>query len=260
MAEAPSAKRKSQYYKGPHQKRSRRNVLGVNMRGFLCSCNNREKDCVYESYNLLNRYADALYGTSADVEKKTGDVEDDLKKEIEALKQEDELPGGKRFLVVESGAKNVIFIRTQLENPVELAEKIVADIQRTKQQQCRFLIRLVPIEVTCKAYEKDIEKAIEPLLEKYFKDQPRTYGIVFNHRNNSNVCRDTVIKVVADKVAAIRSDHKVNLKEAELSIVIEIIRGVALLAVVPDFLKYKKYNLLALSSKGSETSNKESED
>lgn len=257
MAEASKQKRKASYYKGSQQKRSKRNVLDVNMRGFLCSCNNREKDCVYESYNLLNRYADALYGS---VEEKSGeesDVEVDLKKEIEALKAQTQC---KRFQVVDSGAKNVLFIRTTLENPVELAEKIMADIQRTKQQQSRFLIRLVPIEVTCKAFVKDIEKAIEPLLEKYFKNQPRTFGIVFNHRNNSNICRDTVIQVVADKVATIRSDHKVNLKEAELSIIIEVIRGIALLAVVPDFFKYKKYNLHALSSKTGDTSNKSLDD
>lgn len=228
------------------------------MRGFLCSCNNREKDCVFESYALLNRYAEALYGSADDKPEQaggcsSGDVETDLKKELEDLKTK------KRFQSVESGAKNVLFIRTELENPVELAEKIMSDIQRTKQQLSRFLIRLVPIEDTCKAYVGDIEKAIEPLLEKHFKDQPRTFSIVFNHRNNSNVARDEVIKVVADKVSAIRPDHKVNLTGAELSIVIEIVRGIALLSVVPDFLKFKKYNLHALSSK-TDVSNKKALD
>lgn len=258
MAEAAVAKRKSNYYKGSQQKRVKKNVLDINMRGFLCSCNNREKDCVYESYNLLNRYADALYSTTEDTTKK--DSEDDLEKEIAALKAETTSPDTKRFQMVESGAKNVLFIRTILENPVELAEKIMADVQRTKQQQSRFLIRLVPIEITCKAYVKDIEKAIEPLLEKYFKNQPRTFSIVFNHRNNSNVSRDEVIKVVAEKVTSIRPDHKVNLTQAELSIIIEIVRGIALLAVVPDFLKYKKYNLHALSNKDIASSSKSLDD
>lgn len=254
MAESAKGKRKANFYKGSQQKRAKKNVLEPNMRGFLCSCNNREKDCVYESYNLLNRYADALYGSLE--ESTAGDVETDLKRELEVLKAGTLCPDTKRFQVVESGAKNVVFIRTTLENPVELAEKIMADVQRTKQQQSRFLIRLVPIEVTCKAYIKDIEKAIEPLLEKYFKNQPRTFSIVFNHRNNGNISRDEVIKVLADKVATTRSDHKVNLTQAELSIIVEVIRGVALLAVVPDFLKYKKYNLHALSSKTSVSSNK----
>lgn len=258
MAEAPAPKpkRKSTYYKGSQQKRTKRSVLDVNMRGFLCSCNNREKDCVYESYNLLNRYADALYGSEEEKQKSSGDVDDDLKKEIEALKGKQ----ARRFQVVDSGAKNILFIRTTLENPVELAEKIMMDVQRTQQQQSRFLIRLVPIEVTCKAYVKDIEKAIEPLLEKYFKSQPRTFAVVFNHRNNSEVCRDAVIEGVAKKVAEVRPDHKVNLKEAEVSIVIEVIRGIALLAVVPDFIKYKKYNLLALCSKNSDSSSKVPDD
>lgn len=243
---------KPKHYKGSQQKRPKRSVLDLNMRGFLCSCNNREKDCIYESYNLLNRYADALYGSVE--EKQSDDV--DLKREIEALKAESQ----RRFQVVNSGAKNILFIRTTLENPVELAEKIMGDVKRTKQQQSRFLIRLVPIETTCKAYVKDIEKAIEPLLEKYFRSQPRTFGIVFNHRNNNSISRDAVIEVIAKKVTGIRLDHKVNLKEAELSIVVEVIKGIALLAVVPDFIKYKKYNLLALSSKTSDTCNKTTDD
>lgn len=32
------------------------------LKGFLCTCNGYEKDCIRESYNLLNEYADKLYG------------------------------------------------------------------------------------------------------------------------------------------------------------------------------------------------------
>lgn len=247
MAETSTGKRKGSYYKGGEHKRSKNNVLESNMRGFLCTCNNREKDCIYESYNLLNRYADALYGCKEDEKCKDGDedVSDKLASEVESLKEDKSSLSSKRFQVVKCGAKNVIFIRTTIENPVELAEKIVADVQRTKQQQARFLLRLIPIETSCKAYIKDIKQAIQPLLEKYFKDQPRTFSVVFNHRNNSNLSRDEVIKEMADAVAATRSDHKVNLKEAELTVVVEVVRGTALLAVIPDFLKYKKYNLQA---------------
>ena len=36
--------------------------LDVGMKGFLITCNNREREAVREAYNLLNEYADQLYG------------------------------------------------------------------------------------------------------------------------------------------------------------------------------------------------------
>lgn len=244
-------KQKYNYFK-KGQKRVKYS-LEPNLKGFLCSCNNREKECVKESYNILNRYADTLFGSEDAKEPPTvdEDIEDELVNELDNLKSQSNEPKSRRFQVVESGAKNFLFIRTTLEDPIKLAETIVSDIAENKQQLTRFLIRLVPIEVTCKAYIKDIENSIEPLLTKHFKEKSQSFSIVFNHRNNNSLSKDEVIKVVADKVSAIRADHKVNLKEAEVSIVIEVIRNMALIGVVPNFLKYKKYNLHMLCDDSS---------
>ena len=55
-------KRKKQFYiqTAKRGKWSRR--LDANMKGFLITCNNRERDAVREAYNLFNEYADKLYG------------------------------------------------------------------------------------------------------------------------------------------------------------------------------------------------------
>lgn len=37
-------------------------VLSPGLTGFLCTCNDRERDCVIEAYNILNEYADQMYG------------------------------------------------------------------------------------------------------------------------------------------------------------------------------------------------------
>ncbi|KAJ8968418.1 hypothetical protein NQ317_002173 [Molorchus minor] len=196
-----------------------RKVLDVNLKGFLCSCNNREKDCIRESYNILNKYADILYPVKPMVPDTEGvDVQDELENELTNLKAEVK---AKRFQVVESGAKNILFISTTLNDPLKLAEAIVCDIEKTKTQQTRFLLRLVPIEITCKAYIHDIVNAFKPLVDKYFKEEPKTFSIIYNHRNNNNLKKDEVIKKVADIVFEARWDHKVNLKEAKVSIVIE---------------------------------------
>ncbi|KAK9871515.1 hypothetical protein WA026_012886 [Henosepilachna vigintioctopunctata] len=237
--------KKKNYYMKSNRKKL--NNVDINFKGFLCTCNNREKECVRESYNILNKVAHTLYGETietTDVNKET-DITDEIAKEIQDLKS-DIVPKKKKFSLCDSGAKNIVFIRTSLENPVEIAEHLVKEIHETKKQQTRFLIRLVPIEITCKAYIENIEKSFESIAGKYFSGEGKSYSIVYNHRNNSSLSKDEVIKRIADKISSFRQDHKVNLKEAEISVVIEVIRGFAFIGIVPNFLKYKKYNLLAL--------------
>jgi len=231
-----------------HKQGPKRNALEVNLKGFLCSCNNREKDCVRESYNILNKYADILWPPEPPKPQDNAtEVEDDLQKELQSLRSETK--EARRFQVVDSGAKNFLFIKTTLDEPVQLAERILQEVSEKKTQETKFLLRLIPIETTCKAYVKDIESAFQLLCDKHFSTERRSFSIVFNHRNNSSLSRDEVIKTLADMVAktgeAKGLEHKVDLKNAEVSVVIEIVRGFAFLGVVPNFFKYKKYNLLA---------------
>ncbi|KAF7284974.1 hypothetical protein GWI33_012755 [Rhynchophorus ferrugineus] len=257
MSKVQKPRYKQHYKKNGNKKFN----LDVNLKGFLCSCNNREKDCIREAYNILNKYADILWPEQPQtsekhpVDSKSDEIEDELRKELDQLKNNKDK---KRFQVVDSGAKNFLFIQTTVDDPVKLAEHIMNDICEKKGQESKFLLRLIPIEVTCKAYVKDIEQSFGQLCEKYFSSTPKTFSIVFNHRNNNSVSRDDVIKNIADMVSKMgeekKLEHKVDLKNAEVSIVIEIIRGFAFLAVVPNFIKFKKYNLLAFSSQQSEES------
>ncbi|KAK5642979.1 hypothetical protein RI129_009146 [Pyrocoelia pectoralis] len=250
-------KRKNQYF--DYGQKRKRSALQPGLKGFFCSCNVREKDCISESYNILNEYADQLELVGSEEKANTevdgiGDM-DRLQEEIQALQSLNRHRSNK-FQVLESGAKNIVFIRTMLEDPVKLAHSIIEDIFKNKQQKTRFLIRLVPIEITCKAYLDDIKHAVEPLIHKYFGNEPKTFSICYNHRNNNNLSRDDVICAVADIVIKNNSAHKVDLKSAELSIVIEVIKNCALLSVVPDFLRYKKYNLHAICKNDEETESK----
>ena len=55
--------------------------------------------------------------------------------------------------MIESGIQNVLFIRTTVEDPVALVTDILKDIAETNVQKSRHLIRLIPIQKTCKAFE-----------------------------------------------------------------------------------------------------------
>lgn len=75
--------------------------------------------------------------------------------------------------------KNVIFIKSTLTNPLELVTKIISELDNTKQQRTRFLLRLLPIEVICKANMNDIKSKADVMFEKYFAQEPKTFSIVF---------------------------------------------------------------------------------
>ena len=56
-------KHKNNYRSSHGGKRARYgSQLGSGMRGILITCNKRERESVREAYNLLNEYADKLYG------------------------------------------------------------------------------------------------------------------------------------------------------------------------------------------------------
>lgn len=232
--------------------------LGNGDKGFLCSCNGQEKQCIRECYNILNKYADMMFKETVSEENSHSsqaadqtsdptnatDLDEEFKEEIECLKKAGEMP--KRFQVVTSGAKNLLFIRTTVEDPVALASAIIKEVQETKELQTRYLIRLVPIETTCKAYIDNIKRACIPLLDRHFNDNPRSFSIVYNHRNNKNLSKDEVIKTIADLIGDYKKGHTVNLNHADVSIIVEVIKGNVLLAVIPQYIQYKKFNLHSL--------------
>ncbi|KAJ9577321.1 hypothetical protein L9F63_006104 [Diploptera punctata] len=215
-------------------RKKREFVLKPGLRGFLCTCNYREKDCIRESYNILIEYADILYGddktvaTAADStdtavtpsaanseihgsgSEEEEDIEKALNKELEALKAETKKPTNRRFQVLESGANNCIFIQTTVQEPVELAHHIMKDVESTRKQKTRFLLRLLPIEITCKAYLEDIRKAADTLFDKYFTKEGKTFAVVFNRRNSSGVDRDDLIHNLADMVVRRHPDNRAD--------------------------------------------------
>ncbi|KAH8240036.1 hypothetical protein KR032_010498, partial [Drosophila birchii] len=256
---------------------AKRQVLQPGQRGFFATCNINEKACVRECYNLLNHYADLLYGPekpenepekkpddeqkeAKEAEKQTGgaaaddDEDDDL--EAAAAKCRETLSQRKvRFQNMDTGTTNCVFIRTLLDDPVELGKSIINDIQATGKSQSRFVLRLVPIEAVCRANMPDIINAAGTLFDKHFLKEPTSYGIIFNHRYNQQIKRDEVIHQLADLVNSKNIGNKVDLKEAKKSIIVEVLRGYCLLSVIDNYLESKKYNLAELANPSEKKSN-----
>ncbi|XP_059059842.1 THUMP domain-containing protein 1 homolog [Achroia grisella] len=255
-------RKKKKFY---FRKRRNKYFLEPGFRGFFCTCNFREKDCVKEVYNLLNEYAGKLYpdltaeealppvATASDDRSDSEsddetDIGDLLKRELDYMKKDSQKSlRHKRFQVVETGASNCIFIKTNLPSPEELTTAIMKDLYTTKLQKTRHVLRLLPIMATCKANLPDIMECAGKLFDNFFLKEPSTFAVVFNKRFNSSVSRDLIIKELAEMVVMKNGDNKADLKNPKLCIIVEIIKGICLLSVVDNYYTYKKYNINELS-------------
>uniref|UniRef100_A0A8C8RBH6 THUMP domain-containing protein 1 n=1 Tax=Pelusios castaneus TaxID=367368 RepID=A0A8C8RBH6_9SAUR len=253
-AMAVKRRHKARYVPGQQAKRPRGvggpRQLELGMQGILITCNMNERKCVGEAYSLLNEYGDLLYGpekfTDQD-DRSSGSEEDDveaaLKKEVDQIRTSTEQKL-RRFQSVESGANNVVFIRTLGIEPEKLVHHILKDIYTTKKKKTRVILRMLPISGTCKAFVEDMKKYSETFFEPWFKAPNKgTFQIVYKARNNSHMSREEVIKELAGIVGSLNPENKVDLNNPQYTIVVEIIKNVCCLSVVKDYVLFRKYNL-----------------
>lgn len=222
------------------------------MQGVLITCNMNERKCTSEAYNLLSEYADELYGPeklqqtegSSEEEDDEDDVDAALKKEVELLKNSAQAKQQSRFQAVESGANNVIFIRTHNLESDKLVHHILSDLHTTKKKKSRVILRMLPVTGTCKAFQEDMLKFLSTFLEPWFKTpNVASYQIVFKARNSSHNKRDDIIKAIAGLVGKLNPKNKVDLTSPELTIIVEVIKAVCCLSVVRDYTLFRKYNV-----------------
>ncbi|KAI5139921.1 THUMP domain-containing protein 1 isoform X2 [Manis pentadactyla] len=248
-------KGKAQYVQAKRARRSDGGgprQLEPGLQGILITCNMNERKCVEEAYSLLNEYGDDLYGpekfTDKDEQPSENEGEDDdvetaLKKEVGDIKASTEMRL-RRFQSVESGANNVVFIRTLGIEPEKLVHHILQDMYKTKKKKTRVILRMLPISGTCKAFLEDMKKYAETFLEPWFKAPNKgTFQIVYKSRNNSHMNREEVIKELAGIVGSLNSENKVDLTSPQYTVVVEIIKAVCCLSVVKDYILFRKYNL-----------------
>lgn len=256
--------KKSHYFK-----KQNRNFLVAGQRGFLATCNFREKECARECIKILNQHADDLYGKDdlqitptdpaiaiADNEDISSTLQKEINDTVTAHKQKTF-----RFHQMDTGASNSVFIRTTLADPVELAVHIVRQIAVTKKQISRFVLRLIPIEIVCKANMKDILNEAGKLFDKHFLNRPpTTYSIIVNRRYNNDLGRDALIGELAEMIKFKNINHKVDLSAPALTVIVEIIKGLCCLSVVPQYLQLKKYNLFELAGRQEDTPKTENDE
>uniref|UniRef100_A0A8C8ANB2 THUMP domain-containing protein 1 n=1 Tax=Otus sunia TaxID=257818 RepID=A0A8C8ANB2_9STRI len=201
-----------------------------------CSLLTRDLPCV-----KFSDHEERLSGSER--EEDEDDVEAALKKEVGQIRASTEQKL-RRFQSVESGANNVVFIRTRGIEPENLVHHILKDMHATKKKKTRVILRMLPISGTCKAFMEDMKKYTETFFEPWFKAPNKgTFQIVYKARNNSHMSREEVIKELAGIVGSLNPENKVDLNNPQYTIVVEIIKNVCCLSVVRDYVLFRKYNL-----------------
>lgn len=71
-------------------------------------------------------------------------------------------------------------------------------------------------------------------------------NLFFSRHSNDSIHREEIINDLAEIIKKKNPGNRANLKNPELAVVVEVIRGVCLISVAPDYYKYRKYNLLEI--------------
>ncbi|KAK7406037.1 hypothetical protein VNO78_07652 [Psophocarpus tetragonolobus] len=159
----------------------------------------------------------------------------------------------RRFVKLDSGCNGVVFVQMKKkdgdQSPNDIVHRIVTSAASTRKHMSRFILRILPIEVSCYASKEEISKAIKPLVEQNFPvetQNPHKFAVLYEARANTGVDRMEIIDAVAKSVP---EPHKVDLKNPDKTIVVEIARTVCLIGVIEKYKELSKYNLRQLTSR-----------
>jgi len=230
-------------------------------RGFLGYCNKFERESIKEARILFDEYSLKINKDQDEEKSDESEVDefDAADAEQEEMKKQSEQEVDS-FQLMNSGVQNVLFFKTKMKDPVKFSQIIMDDIISNGEQKTRFLMRLVPIEATCKAHEQNVTEAMKKLLQKHFsKENPvKTYCVVFKSRCNHDFKKEMTYKIVGDIIKELSPESKVEYKTPDFVIMVEVMKSNCCLAVLPKYFDtYKKCNLIELSKLKKISSEKE---
>ncbi|XP_020275554.1 THUMP domain-containing protein 1 homolog isoform X2 [Asparagus officinalis] len=158
----------------------------------------------------------------------------------------------RRFLSLDSGCNGCIFIQMHKSDgkhgPASIVQHMMSSAALTKKHMSRFILRVLPAEITCYASEEEISKAIKALIEQHFPTEaptPQKFAVLYEARANTGVDRMKIINAVAKSVP---EPHKVDLNKPDKTIIVQIAKTICLVGVAERYKELSKYNLRQLTA------------
>ena len=245
MESESNKRKKSSFFKQNYKKcKPNKGLLAEGMTGFIVTCNFKEYHCLKEGYNLLNEFADKLYGNNALKTEPDVDIETAVQNEINSIKNNE-----KRFQQMITKCNNVLFIKSNDKSvdPLVICSEILKEIETNGKQLTQQLLRLIPIVTTFES-NSNFDEIIETNLEKQTKESI-SFVIQCKVRNNSKVKKMDLIERVVTIVKKVRPDWTVDFSQPKLTIDLEVLHKTICLSFLKDYQNYCKYNLIEFSKK-----------
>lgn len=242
-----SKKRKKNFYKNFAKKR-RVGTLEPEMTGFLVTFERSEFQAVKDCYELLNEYADKIWGPEKQEETDSKQsIEDDLAAELNELKESKDKV--RRFQKVKTDVAGNFFVSTTVDDPGRLLTAIFEDLKTKQEQRSRFIQRLLPVQTTCKAHIDTMKKTVETVLSSYDDSATPelTYLVAGKIRHNSSLQHNPMLQEIVQAVKAAKPRWTGELRKPDLVLMLDVLHNVCCISLMPRYLEFRKYNLLEVT-------------
>eukprot|EP01147_Barroeca_monosierra_P004061 gene4061-8444_t len=215
--------------------------------GFLVTTQDVRDDrrCVNECFSLLNQ-AEQECSSKVEVSTDRDDnldakgtastIEDLFQKEIASLAEGNSIRHASNFHHVTIACK--------------LANYIFNKAASTSTGISRFVQRLIPIQVTCRADSEVLGRKLRELLpntELSASSPSTSFKVCYKSRYSNSITRDEVINCIGQLLMDTAPQHKANMKNPNVVIVIEIIKSVCCIGILKHFNERHRYNLCQTS-------------
>ena len=170
------------------------------------------------------------------------DVETALKNEILSIKEEKSTE--RRFQVVDSGAKNCVFIKTTVKDPVLIVHKYLSDVYQSKTAKSRYIMRLHPVIATCHTDINKFSQLVEDTVTQYMATgNAKTYCILIKVRNNNKFGKGDIFPVMRRLIQDMNPGNDFDDKNPDYVLSVDVIKSICCLSVMADYYKFRKYNI-----------------
>ncbi|EPX72366.1 tRNA acetyltransferase [Schizosaccharomyces octosporus yFS286] len=215
----------------------------------------KERQASNEIINVFSQHVATLWPEtvgSEETDNEEGDLEDAISRELEGMKEKKK--SKKELLTpILIDIQCVVFIKTRSPvDPVKLVEHTCKE-GRTK-KMTRFTQRLTPIVKTTGASIEDLENLASEVLKPHFHEGQHNlkFAVQATIRNHSVIKKDDIYRSIAKCVG---HDHKVDLKNYDLLVVVQVFKNIIGMSVVKDYEQLRRFNLNELYQPESLESN-----
>lgn len=129
---------------------------------------------------------------------------------------------------------------------MSLANKIFETVISSGRKKTRFILKFKPVVATCKAYEDDIRKTLDDLLQQYVsndKNKELKYKVESKVTFNDSITSSHLIWYVRDSTKSYAPNWEANILDPQIILSFYILKSVCCISILEHYEKFKKYNL-----------------